>query len=65
MSYKHSTTINKAWFHVGAASFSPANIIAKLKNAVTFDIPTGYQDESGFHAGVKPAESEIKWPTTW
>ena len=58
-------TINKAWFQASVSGFSPAGIIARLKNAVKFEIPTGYQDETGFHAGVKTAEKEIKWPTTW
>jgi len=40
-------------------------IIAKLQNAMKFEIPTGYQDETGFHMGVKPAEKEIKWPSVW
>ena len=65
MTYKHTMTINKAWFHAGSAGFSPAGIIARLKNAVKFEIPTGYQDETGFHLGVKAAEKEIKWPATW
>ncbi len=34
-------------------------------NAVKFEIPTVYQDETGFHTGVKADEKEIKWPTTW
>ncbi len=40
-------------------------IIAKVRNSVRFEIPTGYQDETGFHMGVKPAEKEIKWPPVW
>ena len=40
-------------------------IITKMRNAVRFDIPIGYQDETGFHMGVKPAEKEIKWPPVW
>jgi len=40
-------------------------IIAKLRNAMKFEIPVGYQDETGFHYGVKPAEKEIKWPPVW
>ena len=39
--------------------------IAKLRNAVKLDIPVGYQDETGFHYGVKPAEKDIKWPPDW
>ena len=65
MTYKHTLTINKAWFQAGASGFSPAGIIARLKNAVKFEIPTGYQDETGFQVGVKTAEKEIKWPATW
>jgi hypothetical protein len=40
-------------------------IVAKMRNAVKIEIPTGYQDETGFHMGVKPAEKEIKWPSVW
>jgi hypothetical protein len=58
-------TINKAWFNTGTSGFSPAGIIARLKNAVKFEIPVGYQDETGFHAGVKAAEKNIQWPGTW
>jgi hypothetical protein len=58
-------TINKAWFNTGTSGISATGIIARLMNAVKFEIPTGYQDETGFHAGVKSDEKEIKWPTTW
>jgi hypothetical protein len=37
-------------------------IVAKLRNTIRLEIPTGYQDEIGFHMGVKPAEKEVKWP---
>jgi hypothetical protein len=40
-------------------------IIAKLRNVARIDIAIGYQDETGFHLGVKPAENEIKWPLVW
>jgi hypothetical protein len=65
MTYKQSTTLSKAWVNASGSSFSPAAIFARLKSAVKFDIPTGYQDETGFHTGVKPADKEIKWPATW
>jgi hypothetical protein len=58
-------TINKPWFHTGLSGFSPAGLIARLKNAIKFNIPTGYQDETGFHLGVKAAEKDIQWPATW
>lgn len=65
MAYKQTTTINKAWFHAGIAGLSPVGIIARIKNAVKLEIPIGYQDETGFHTGVKAAEQDCKWPTTW
>jgi len=40
-------------------------IISKVRNAVRIKIPTGYQDEMGFHMGVKPPEKEIIWPSIW
>jgi peptide subunit release factor 1 (eRF1) len=58
-------TIHKAWSHAGTSGFSAAGLIAKLKSAIKFEIPTGYQDETGFHTGVKAAQKDIEWPTTW
>lgn len=40
-------------------------IVTKVKNAVRIEIPVGYQDETGFHMGVKPPEKEIQWPPIW
>ena len=65
MTYKQTMTINKPWLQAGMAGFSPAGLIARLKNAIKFDIPTGYQDETGFHLGVKADEKETQWPATW
>ena len=39
--------------------------VAKLRNVIKPEIPAGYQDETGFHYGVKPAEKEIHWPPFW
>jgi len=33
-------------------------IIAKLRRAT--EIPTGYQDKTGFHFGVEPVEKEVR-----
>jgi hypothetical protein len=42
-----------------------SRIFLKLREAVRPEVRTGYQDETGFHYGVKPAESEIQWPSVW
>jgi hypothetical protein len=41
--------------HVGdfAARGGMAGIIAKLWRVIRIEIPIGYQDETGFHIGVK------------
>jgi hypothetical protein len=33
-------------------------IVAKLRKAISIKIPIGYQDETGFHKGVKPADKK-------
>lgn len=58
-------TIVKPWFQTGVSSFSPASLLARLKNALKFEIPVGYEDETGFHVGKQPEEHETKWPATW
>ena len=65
MTYKHSLAINKPWFHTGTIGFTFSGMIAKLRNAVNIEIPVGYQDETGFHTGVKSSAKEVKWPSTW
>jgi hypothetical protein len=30
-----------------------------------FQVPVGYQDETGFHLGVKSAVKEAGWPSFW
>jgi hypothetical protein len=39
-----------------------SGVVTKLRKAIRIEIPIGYQDETGFHMGVKPAEKEVKWP---
>jgi len=40
-------------------------LLAKLRNAIKTSVPVGYQDENGFHYGVKREEKQTQWPTTW
>ncbi len=65
MTYKHTVTLGKTWANTGSIGLVPSGIITKLLNAVKMQIPTGYQDETGFHTGVKCAEKSDKWPSTW
>jgi hypothetical protein len=36
--------------------------VAKLRPTLKLQVAAGYQDERGFHYGVKPAEKKICWP---
>ena len=65
MTYKQTVLAHKPWSHNGTFGFSPAGLIAKLRNAVKISIPVGYQDETGFHSGVKTTDKEAKWPSIW
>ena len=65
MTFKQTMIINKTWVHSGVSGFTLGGLITRLKNATKFEIPVGYQDETGFHTGVKAAEKELKWPATW
>jgi hypothetical protein len=38
-------------------------VIAKLSSIIAKHVPLGYQDEGGFHFGVK--QTRDKWPATW
>jgi len=35
-----------------------ASIAAKVRAAIEAQAPIGYQDETGFHTGVKPRDTE-------
>jgi hypothetical protein len=65
MMHKQSIALHKPSVSIGAAGLHFSGIFARLRNAVRFQIPTGYQDESGFHMGVKPVQKEIQWPQVW
>ena len=62
---KHCLAIHKPWPYMGSLGLLIHDITAKLRAVKKIEIPTGYQDETGFHPGVKPADKEIKWPPVW
>jgi len=65
MMHKHTITINKPWPTAASTGLHLQGIIARLKNAVRINIPTAYQDENGFHLGVKSAGKDSQWPPAW
>jgi hypothetical protein len=64
MAYKQTAMGHKTFSYSGVG-FPFQSLMAKLRNAVKVNIPVGYQDENGFHMGVKRADKETKWPVTW
>jgi hypothetical protein len=65
MMHKNAITIHKPWPHMISFGLHLHEIVAKLQKTISIQVPTGYQDETGFHMGVKPADKEIKWPSVW
>jgi len=62
MTQKYCLAIPKPWPYMGSLGLHIHKITARLRAAKKLEIPTGYQDETGFHLGVEPAAKEIKWP---
>lgn len=63
MHKQHTITMPKPWPHMASFGLHLHELIAKVGHA--FEIPTGYQDEKGFHTGAEPAQKEVKWPPVW
>ena len=63
--HKHAATAHKPMPEMASFGLMLHGVVAKLRNAVRIEIPIAYQDEAGFHYGVKPAEKEAKWPSFW
>lgn len=57
---KQHILANKTLSPVGSFGFSAVGIIAKLRNMMKIEVPVGYQDETGFHYGVKCASKSTK-----
>lgn len=64
MMYKQAAMSHKTLVYSGVG-FPLEGLLTKMKNALKSSIPDGYQDENGFHYGVKRPDAEAKWPTTW
>jgi hypothetical protein len=57
---QHAMTLPRPWPQSGGFKAHLRQFVAKLKHIV--EIPTGYQDETGFHTGTQPVQTEIQWP---
>ena len=57
---QHVLTLFKPLPQNGTFKSLLREIVAHLKQAV--EIPTGYQDEDGFHFGAEPVKAQIQWP---
>jgi len=54
-------TLLKPWPESGSFRSHLRELVANLKRIV--EIPTGYEDETGFHFGAEPAPlTEFQWP---
>jgi hypothetical protein len=42
-----------------------AVLAAKIRAAIEAQAPMGYQDETGFHPGIKPRGQEANWQAGW
>lgn len=42
-----------------------ASIAARVRAAIEAQAPIGYQDETGFHTGVKPRNAEAAGMADW
>jgi len=63
--HKQSVILQKTWPGAASTGIHLGGLAARFRNAIKFEVPTAYQDETGFHFGVKPPEKQIKWPSVW
>ncbi len=57
--------MNKAWLQTIPGLLLLGAMLTKLRDTFRFEIPVGYQDETGFHTGVKPAAPKESFPEFW
>ena len=62
----YMTSLTKATpvIQVGGLNFFET-IITKVRAAIEAQVPMGYQDETGFHTGIKPRGEEAFCASDW
>jgi hypothetical protein len=60
MQKQPAMTLLRPATETGSSKSHLREIVAYLVRTV--EIPTGYQDENGFHLGAEPAKTEAQWP---
>ncbi len=56
--------MHKTWLPAFTLNLLLLSIVAKVRNIFEKHVPLGYQDEAGFHYGVKRTPDET-WPAVW
>jgi hypothetical protein len=61
------TAMSKTYSHPIPFVVRFAGVFGKVWTAIKskFEVPVGYQDESGFHHGKQPAHKKSEWPPVW
>jgi hypothetical protein len=57
--------MHKTYFQIIGIMLPLAAIVAAVMNKLKVEVPVGYQDENGFHAGPSRMESSVNWPPFW
>jgi hypothetical protein len=61
----YQRSMHKTYFYLIAMLLPVAAIVARTIAKLKVEVPVGYQDENGFHAGTGRAENKLNWPPFW
>ena len=57
--------MHKIYFYLIAMMVPLAALVARSLAKLKVEVPVGYQDENGFHAGASRVETKVNWPPFW
>jgi hypothetical protein len=55
------SSMNKA-IHHSPVLLKIVALVSRLRASFHFEVPVGYQDETGFHYGTAPRQERNSWP---